>query len=82
MADGHTGTVRCSRCGESRTALGNPPLAGELGARIQSAVCASCWSEWQASQINVINEHRISLRDRKGQETLIRMMKEFLKIRD
>lgn len=82
MADRSPAAVRCSRCGESKPALDQPPFGNELGGRIQSSVCASCWNEWQSSQINVINEHRISLRDRAGQEALVRLMKEFLKLED
>jgi len=79
---GMPATVRCSRCGESKAALAAAPFGSDLGRRIQSAVCASCWGEWQAAQLNVINEHRISLRDQAGQDALVRHMKEFLKLAD
>lgn len=72
--------ITCSRCEKTAPGLGHAPFKDDLGKKIQASVCAGCWSEWQTNQVNVINEHRISLRDAKGQNALVTHMKEFLKI--
>jgi Fe-S cluster biosynthesis and repair protein YggX len=80
QAGGGIMDITCSKCGNKAPGLGHPPFKDDLGKLIQTSVCAGCWSEWQTNQVNVINEHRISLRDASGQETLVKHMKEFLKI--
>jgi tetratricopeptide (TPR) repeat protein len=56
-----------------------PPMNDELGQRIQSSICADCWTEWFRNySIKVINEMRLDLSTEKGQEVYDQIMREFL----
>jgi tetratricopeptide (TPR) repeat protein len=59
--------------------LPNPPMNDDLGRRIQSSICADCWTEWFRNySIKVINEMRLDLSTEKGQEVYDQIMREFL----
>lgn len=70
--------ITCSRCGQEREALGNPPVPGALGQEIADRACVACWDEWMAMEIKVINELRLNFMDPEAQATLSRHMRDFL----
>jgi Fe-S cluster biosynthesis and repair protein YggX len=72
--------VQCRRCGQARDGLDGPPFNDDLGRLLQGCACAVCWAEWQANQIKLINEHRLSLGSPRGQELLTRELKGFFRI--
>ncbi len=77
---GETAAFRCRRCGSPGPRLQEPPASDELGQRIFEQICANCWQEWLAMGIKVINELRLDLSDRRGQEIFDQYMKEFLNL--
>lgn len=74
MAD----TVHCSRCKRDAERLSSPPLPGAPGVEIEQHVCSDCWTEWQNTEVMVINELRLNFMDPGAQQTLDRHMREFL----
>lgn len=72
--------VKCVRCLNDNPALPRPPYNDDLGRRIFESICQTCWSEWMAMQIKVINEYRLSLGDPKAQQILVEQMKAFLNL--
>jgi Fe-S cluster biosynthesis and repair protein YggX len=70
--------VHCSRCGRDAEAPERVPIPGPLGAEIKANVCASCWAEWQASEVMVINELRLNFMDPASQKILDQQMRQFL----
>lgn len=70
-------TVTCSRCGETREGLEQPPYPGAIGREIQEHVCAVCWAEWEPMEVMVINELRLNFMDPKSMEVLGKHMREF-----
>lgn len=70
-------TVSCSRCGQEGAALSKPPYPGELGRQVVENACASCWAEWQAMEVMVINELRLNFMDPKSMEVLGQHLRDF-----
>ncbi len=75
-----SGGFRCRRCGAAGPQLEEPPLSDALGQQIQQHICTACWQEWLAMGIKVINELRLDLSQRRGQEIFDQYMKEFLNL--
>lgn len=75
-----TGGFRCRRCGAPGPQLDEPPSNDPLGQQVFEHICANCWQEWLAMGIKVINELRLDLSDRRGQEVFDQYMKEFLNL--
>lgn len=73
-----TTEIACARCGKTAAPPGDIPYSGELGEEIASKVCASCWDEWLAAEVKVINELRLNFMDPESQNVLARHMREFL----
>ena len=71
-------TVHCTRCGQDREGLANPPFGGELAKQVHAKICKVCWSEWIGRQTMIINEYRLNVVDPKAQEALLAEMKTFL----
>ena len=71
-------TVTCLRCGKTADAIAEPPMGGQLGARLQSSICASCWDEWLQQQVLLINHYGLQMADPDDRKKLIGAMKEFL----
>jgi tetratricopeptide (TPR) repeat protein len=74
---------RCQRpgclAGSRARQLPSPPMNDDLGRRIQTDICADCWTEWFRNySIKVINEMRLDLSTEKGQEVYDQIMREFL----
>jgi Fe-S cluster biosynthesis and repair protein YggX len=70
-------TVTCSRCGNTRQGLANPPVSGEVGQLIYDHVCQECWGEWFEQQIMVINHYGLNPAIREHRLQLYEVMKEF-----
>jgi len=72
--------VLCSRCGQDREALAQPPIPGVFGGEIRERICAACWREWLGFQVMVINEYRLNLMDPEARKVLETQMRSFLKL--
>ena len=53
-------TVHCSKCGQDREGLANPPFGGELAKQVHQRICKTCWTEWIGRQTMIINEYRLN----------------------
>lgn len=73
MAD----SVQCKRCGNTAPGLERVPYPGELGRQIREGVCATCWAEWEAMEVMVINELRLNFMDPQSMEVLAQHMRDF-----
>jgi len=78
-----TTLVQCTKCGESKPGLPNPPFrAGtrlaDLGVEIQQKICGSCYKDWINMSVKLVNELRLDTTDPRGQEIWLKQMKTFL----
>ena len=73
-------TVECSRCGETREGLAQPPSPGALGREVQENVCTVCWAEWERMEVMVINELRLNFMDPSSMEVLGQHMRDFFSL--
>lgn len=71
-------TITCVRCRRDLAPMAAAPYPGELGEEILKKVCGSCWREWQAAEVMVINELRLDFMDPKSQDILAQHLREFL----
>jgi Fe-S cluster biosynthesis and repair protein YggX len=78
--DAAAGRIRCTHCGRVSAKMAQPPFGGELGAKIQAAVCAPCFAEWVAQGTKVINELRLNLTEKPAQDVYDQHMREFLNL--
>lgn len=72
----------CTRCGRPGEA---PPAhrvaaMGAIKERLSTSICASCWQEWEAMEIKVINEYRLNFMEPEHRETLRRACADFFQI--
>lgn len=72
------GSFCCGRCRKQGEPLAEPPVHGELGAKIQATICSTCWAEWMAMSIKVINEYRLNLASPQADAIYESHMVEFL----
>ena len=72
----------CSRCGKPGEAppAQRVPFAAEVKQRVLGAVCAACWSEWEAMEVKVINEYRLNFLEPEHRAVLQRACLEFLNL--
>lgn len=71
--------IQCVRCGdEEAEPLRSPPFRDELGRRIRSEICSSCWEDWKQRQMLLINHFGLNLQDRDDREFLRRNLGAFL----
>lgn len=75
-------TVPCSRCGEEKPRLPQPPVPGDVGREVQENVCAECWAEWQSMEVMVINELRLNFMDPESQKVLNQQMRVFFHLEE
>ena len=68
----------CGRCGKSGPKLDEPPFPTELGKEILEKICKSCWQEWFATSIRVVNEYRLDLMQPEAAKIYDQCMCEFL----
>jgi Fe-S cluster biosynthesis and repair protein YggX len=71
-------TVACIRCGQTKEALGEAPVGGQLGQTIMAGVCADCWNEWRETSARLINHYGLNLGHPEHRQQLRKVMKEFL----
>ncbi|MBL8601386.1 MAG: Fe(2+)-trafficking protein [Myxococcales bacterium] len=77
--------IQCVKCGLTRAALAKPPFRagsklGPLGAELVEKVCASCYNDWIAMSVKLVNEMRLDTTDPRGQELWLKQMKLFLNL--
>lgn len=70
--------VVCVRCGLAGPRLAKPPIAGELGKAVWEQVCESCWKEWRAQSVLIVNHYGLQPADPTDRAQLYEFMKEFL----
>jgi Fe-S cluster biosynthesis and repair protein YggX len=70
--------VECTRCGQVGATLDKAPLRNELGERIHSEICRTCWSEWLGYQQALINHYGLDVRDSAAREFLMQNMEAYL----
>ena len=70
----------CKRCGSHADPLDEQPMRGPSGEQIKDHICQPCWREWLAMGVKVINELRLPLHTKEGQESFDQHMKEFLNL--
>jgi Fe-S cluster biosynthesis and repair protein YggX len=74
--------LTCTRCGQS----GEPPPAhrvpfpAEVKEEVLSSICSACWKEWEAMEVKVINEYRLSFLDPEHRAMLQKTCLDFLKV--
>lgn len=83
VSDGPGDGFQCQRpgcpSGNRARGLSAPPLADDIGTRIQESVCADCWEYWFKNfSIKVINELRLDLSTEQGQAEYDKHMREFM----
>lgn len=71
-------TVTCSCCGLEAEALERAPMPTPLGRQVLATVCQGCFKRWQATQVMLINEHRLNLLDPEARRALEGQMRAFL----
>lgn len=74
------GRLACSRCGERKIGLLEPPLTGRRGQLVQAQVCADCWQAWVEEQTRLINHERLQPAEPADRQRLYALMAEFLKL--
>ena len=73
-----TRMVRCAMLGKDAEGLEFAPYPGDLGQRIFEEISKEAWQQWLGRQTMLINENRLSPRDRKAREFLAAEMEAFL----
>lgn len=73
-----SGDFVCRRCGQANPPLDNAPFKNKLGESILETICQSCWKEWMAMSVKVINELRLNLMAQKDSDIYDQHLKEFL----
>ena len=70
--------ITCTRCGREGDQLTRPPLRNDLGERVFSSICQTCWSEWLRFQTALINHHGLDVREPQTREFLAANMEAYL----
>jgi Fe-S cluster biosynthesis and repair protein YggX len=70
--------IECARCGNRGQQLTKAPLRNELGERVHTSICQSCWDEWLRYQTALINHYGLDVRDREARDFLTQNMEAFL----
>ena len=71
-------TVFCAKLKKQGPGLSFAPYPGELGQRILDNISQEAWDQWLARQTMLINENRLSPRDRDARAFLAAEMEAFL----
>jgi Fe-S cluster biosynthesis and repair protein YggX len=74
------GKIKCTRCGRIAPKMAEAPFGGDQGALIHNSVCGPCFREWIGQGTKVINELRLNLTEKLGQEVYDQHMNEFLNL--
>jgi Fe-S cluster biosynthesis and repair protein YggX len=70
--------VTCVRCGQTRGGLPFAPFNNDLGRRIHTGICQTCWSEWLQHQTMLINHYGLNLQDPDARKLLLENTEKFL----
>lgn len=73
-------TVTCSRCGQTKQGLTEPPYENELGRSVFQNTCADCWQAWVGQQLMLMNEYHLDPMNEEHSAYLDREMKKFLQL--
>ncbi len=71
-------TVVCRKYACELPGLEAPPFPGETGMQIYQQVSQQAWTEWQALQVMLINEKRLSTTDPAARQYLLEQRELFL----
>jgi Fe-S cluster biosynthesis and repair protein YggX len=71
--------VRCQNPGEPPPAV-RVPFGPAVKEKVTASVCASCWNEWEAMEVKVLNEYRLNYADREHRQMIQRACLEFLNL--
>lgn len=71
---------QCVRCSKPNGQLPKQPFKGQLGEKVFSHVCDTCWREWIGMGTKVINELGLVLSSQAGQDAYDQYMVEFLQL--
>jgi len=75
-----SGKILCRRCGRIQPKMAEVPFSGDQGLQIRENICTICWREWIGQGTKVINELRLNLTEKPGQEVYDKYMLEFLNL--
>ena len=78
--DAVAGKIKCTRCGRIEPKMPEPPFGGDQGLLIHNSVCSLCFREWVSQGTKVINELRLNLTEKQGQDVYDLHMNEFLNL--
>lgn len=70
--------ITCARCGETKPQVAYAPFNSELGRRIQSEICQTCWAQWLQQQTMLINHYGLNLREPEAKAFLLENTEKFL----
>ncbi|MFQ5551548.1 MAG: oxidative damage protection protein [Gemmatimonadales bacterium] len=70
--------ITCIRCGTAGEQIAAPPLPGDLGGRIYSEICHTCWQEWLQHQTALINHYALNLAAKDARQFLTEQTESFL----
>jgi len=72
----------CQRCGKTGEAppAHRVPFTAEVKQRVLGSICASCWSEWEAMEVKVINEYRLNFLEPEHRALLQKACLDFLNL--
>ena len=68
----------CRRCFKANPPLEEAPFSNDLGQKVLDGICKSCWSEWIAMSIKVINEFRLNMATPESNQIYDDQLREFL----
>ena len=72
--------LTCTRCHQTKEALSEAPVGGELGKTVVERICPDCWDEWRETSARLINHYGLNLGSPDHRAELRRVMKEFLSL--
>jgi Fe-S cluster biosynthesis and repair protein YggX len=72
--------ITCARCQASAEPppAHRVPFAGGDKERVLASICGECWKLWEAMEVKVINEYRLSFLDPEHRAFLQRACTDFL----
>lgn len=70
--------IYCVKLKKEAKGLDKAPIPGETGEKILNSISKEAWTNWQAHQTMLINEHRLSLIDPKARQFLKEEMERYL----
>src|SRR5512134_2335148 len=71
--------VRCHQPGEPPP-FRLVPFPAAVKDKIVASICSSCWKEWEAMEVKVINEYRLNFLDPQHRAMLQKACLEFLNV--